>query len=173
MPNITAWPPSPKALLLNPSYPTTGTRFVDCVMRKLGLLTMHNNGPATPLKYYCNGLAPPVRNVYPATMSTVGDNSSLSCTRAWDTFDYVSDNPTPDQARGWHTSCNKYMQNVSAPCQAPCARATRLPLSWLCALCACVVRAWEPRRLWTPTYGLYKCSPQVYCLYLLGWTRRR
>ena len=75
------WPASSKALHVNAAPGGTGTRFLDCVMRNVGLRTVHNSH---------------LHDLGRCTSSSQA--GTLNCSRNWDAAgDFASDSPVPAQ----------------------------------------------------------------------------
>ena len=111
------WPQSTRRspLVINAGLGTTGTTFVDCVMGRLQYATKHGHKHDASIDVQCPGDDPwqcsrqhaltATQCVAATPCSTAGAVSGAvdmvrngsSCTTSWDTYDYISDSPVPDQ----------------------------------------------------------------------------
>ena len=86
----------PSALILNVGAGTTGTRFLDCVVSKLGASTGHNIDHPHVDKNLCKEASYSYQEPGPNDLPPY----DKSCTAAWDKFNYASDSPVPYELAG-------------------------------------------------------------------------
>lgn len=86
----------PNALILNVGAGTTGTRFVNCVVAKMGVRAGHNINHHDVNKTMCKETSYSYQELDQAHTPSY----SKSCTVAWDHFNFASDSPVPYELAG-------------------------------------------------------------------------